>query len=116
MQELVQQLNEALEKLCGFPGVQVLIISRSHVAFGGAKHVLLTPLGRGAATELLQDRCGEAAWDSSAAAPLSQMCGGNALCLCIVGSFITSGALHFAGNQGHCFLEFCASALMLQEG
>ena len=81
----------ALQKLCGFPSVQVLINSRSRLAFGGAIHIHLAPLCTEAAAELLQDSCGEAAWDSSAAAPLSQMCGRNALCLCIVGSFVASG-------------------------
>ncbi len=87
----VQELDLALQKLCSFPRVQVLINTRVRLAFKDAVQLQLASLGAGAATELLRDRCSGPAWDSSAAARLSQMCGGNALCLCIVGSFVTSG-------------------------
>ena len=88
---VVQELNLALQKLCGFPRVRVLINSRVRLAFKGAAHVQLTSLGIEAAMELLQDRCSVTAWDSTAATLLIQTCGRNALCLCIVGSFIASG-------------------------
>ena len=86
---LAQELNLALQKLCGFPGVLSVINTRVRFALKGAAHVHLAPLGPEAATDLLRDRCG-AAWDSSAAAALTQMCGGNPLGLCMMGSFIAS--------------------------
>ena len=89
----LQELAKVLKRLSGFRTVSVLINSRSLIACGHAAHVSIKRLHMAPAVKLLQERCTMPAllWKADLAQQLAQLCGRNALCLTLVGSFVNAG-------------------------
>jgi hypothetical protein len=75
------------------------VTSRVTIPHSCTVHVPLAPFSASGAADLLREVCASSAgWDAELTSKLAQLCGCNALCLTIVGSFI---------NAGRCTLQVC---------
>jgi hypothetical protein len=102
----MQEFDSLLEQLCGFPNMRVLVTSRCAIACSCAAHVLLGSLDSACAVSLLQQLCRRCpGWDATQAAKLAELCGCNALCLTIIGSFISAGRCTWKVGQMRCLCD-----------
>ena len=82
-----------LKRLSGYSTVALLVTSRTLSTCGHAAHVDLQALHLVPAVELLQEKwtLPSELWQPDVAKQVAELCGCNALCLQVVGSFISAG-------------------------